>query len=258
MIYQKYIIAAAQSLIINLIFIPVSIAQLHSNNGTPPETGKYPLISWILPGGPPPPTPDLPPLSCNYDDCVDVNKNPIPALVIKDLSKAEKDHYWKNRTFDSNGVIILNFAADEALAVIESMFAHSAKKSSFIQIENQLSKKISTSVSVISALKEQMRRTNYFINVPTGIAMLTIWDIKADGGQITMPRDALNVKVRESDASLLFIKGGAGSKKRQWNLSWVEKDTYFELQIPDEIQPSGVAKLKKEDILDFAIKFTNP
>lgn len=37
---------------------------------TPSAPGKYPLVRWLLPGGPPPTqTPILPPLTCNYDDC---------------------------------------------------------------------------------------------------------------------------------------------------------------------------------------------
>lgn len=37
---------------------------------TPTAPGKYPLVRWLLPGGPPPTqTPILPPLTCNYDDC---------------------------------------------------------------------------------------------------------------------------------------------------------------------------------------------
>lgn len=36
---------------------------------TPSGPGKYPLVRWLLPGGPPPPAPYLPPLPCNFDTC---------------------------------------------------------------------------------------------------------------------------------------------------------------------------------------------
>jgi hypothetical protein len=36
----------------------------------PSAPGKYPLVRWLLPGGPPPAqTSILAPLTCNYDDC---------------------------------------------------------------------------------------------------------------------------------------------------------------------------------------------
>ena len=37
---------------------------------TPSAPGKYPLVRWLLPGGPPPAqTPILSPLTCNHYDC---------------------------------------------------------------------------------------------------------------------------------------------------------------------------------------------
>jgi hypothetical protein len=37
--------------------------------GIPSAPGKYPLDRWLLPGGPPPPAPYLPPLTCTYETC---------------------------------------------------------------------------------------------------------------------------------------------------------------------------------------------
>lgn len=272
--YSKYLTTLSLGLILNFSLIPASMAQLHAGNGTasaipnsaypiavtstPSEPGKQPMISWQLPGGPPPSPPNLPPLTCTYDDCGDIDKNPIPVLVIKNLTAAEKVHYWNDRVLDSNGVITLTKAMDGSISLIDRMFADSTKKNISTQAPNQLFRKINANITVISELKEQISRTNYFIQSPTGVAMLTVWDIKADGGQVTVANDSLNVKIRDSDASLLFLKAGEGSKKRQWNLNWVEKNIYFELQIPDEIQPSGVTKLTKIDVLDFAKKITTP
>jgi hypothetical protein len=271
--YNRHFIATLLSLSFNFIPTFLPTAQSQTNNKTdnnsspsvpipivsvPSEPGKQPMISWLLPGGPPPPPPNLGPITCNYDDCGDVDKNPIPVLIIKNLTMAEKAHYWNDRVLDSNGVITLTRAMDGSLTLIDLMFADSTKKNVFNQASNQLSKKVNANTTVISELKEQIHRTNYFIKGPTGVAMLTVWDVRADGGQITMPRDSLNVKVRDVDASLLFIKSGGASKKRQWDLSWVEKNINFELQIPDELQPSGVTKLTKMDVLDFAKKITTP
>lgn len=36
---------------------------------TPSAPGKYPLVRWLLPGGPPPPAPVLPPLTCTFETC---------------------------------------------------------------------------------------------------------------------------------------------------------------------------------------------
>ena len=272
--FSKYLITSLLSLVINFICVTTSTAQIQTSNGTvsavpnpahpipivstPSELGKQAMISWLLPGGSPPPPPNLSPLTCSYDDCGNVDKNPIPVLVIKNLTAAEKAHYWNDRVLDSNGVIILNRAMDGSLTIIDRMFADSIKKNISAQASDQLSKKVNVNTTVISELKEQIQRTNYFITSPTGLTMLTVWDILADGGQITMPRDSLNVKVRDSDAGLILMKGGESSKKRQWNLYWVEKNIYFELQIPDEVQANGSTQLTKEDILNFATKITNP
>jgi hypothetical protein len=35
----------------------------------PSAPGKYPLVRWLLPGGPPPPAPYLPPLTCTFETC---------------------------------------------------------------------------------------------------------------------------------------------------------------------------------------------
>lgn len=35
----------------------------------PSGPGKYPLVRWLLPGGPPPPAPYLPPLTCTFETC---------------------------------------------------------------------------------------------------------------------------------------------------------------------------------------------
>lgn len=232
--YSKYLTAALLILVLNLISNPTSTAQLLISNetvsaipdpaypipiiSTPSEPGKQPMMSWLLPGGPPPPAPNLSPLTCNYDDCGDVNKYPIPVLVIKNLTKAEKAHYWNDRVLDSNGVINLTHAMDWSLTSIDRMFADSTKKNIFNQPLDRLFKKVNPDITVIGELKEQMQRTNYFIKSPTGVAMLTVWDVRSDGGQITMPRDSLNVKVRDVDAGLILIIGGEFSKKRQWNL----------------------------------------
>lgn len=36
---------------------------------TPPGPGKFAMVKWLLPGGPPPPAPVLPPLTCDYYTC---------------------------------------------------------------------------------------------------------------------------------------------------------------------------------------------
>lgn len=36
---------------------------------TPSAPGKYPLVRWLLPGGPPPAAPYLPPLTCTFETC---------------------------------------------------------------------------------------------------------------------------------------------------------------------------------------------
>ena len=272
--YSKHLIVASLSLILNLVFIFTSAAQPQTSHeavstvpnsahpiaiiSPPSEPGKQPMIRWLLPGGQPPPPPNLLPLTCNYDDCGNEGKNPRPVLIIKNLTPAEKASYWDDRVLDSNGVIALTRAMDGSLTVIDRMFTHSTKKNIFAQASNQLSKKVNPNITVISELKEQIHRTNYFITSPTGVAMLTVWDVQADGGQITTPRDALNVKIRDSDASLILLKGGESSKKRLWNLDWAEKNTYFELQIPDEIQANGKTRLTKDDVIGFAKKITQP
>jgi hypothetical protein len=34
-----------------------------------PAPGKFAMVRWLLPGGPPPPAPNLPPLECTINTC---------------------------------------------------------------------------------------------------------------------------------------------------------------------------------------------
>jgi hypothetical protein len=178
-------------------------------------------------------------------------------ITIKVLTEDEKIFFWKDTKLDSDGTLLVASKFNKKLDLIDRMYANSTKAIQRSTILfNQLSKKIDL-VEFVGELQESENRINYFISVPTGIAMITISDFVADGAKITLISDFLNVKVNEHPATLTIVMGDALLAKRVWKLTWINKNIQYELQIPDEIQTNGVLKLTKADIISFATKITN-
>lgn len=178
--------------------------------------------------------------------------------IVKNLTAEEKAFFWKNTKLDAEGILVKSNPLDRDLTSIDRMLANSTKK---VQKSSKLFRHISKNFDVnniVGELLESEHHINYFIKVSTGIAVINILDLEAEGYKVTIVADFLNAKVRESDATLVLINAVEKSKKRQWTVSWVINNIEYKLSIPDEIQADGKTKLTKNDVIEFATKITPP
>lgn len=189
---------------------------------------------------------------------MDNNETVNHVTVVKKLTTEEKAFFWRNTKIDADGILIRTNPLDKDLTSTERMFANSTKavnKSS--KVFKYITKTFDTN-TIIGEFIESENHINYFIKVPNGMAMLTIQDLAAEGYKVTVIADFLNVKIRDSGASLILLNGDKSSSKRIWVLSWHQNNIQFALELPDEIQANGKTKLTKDDVIEFAKKITRP
>jgi hypothetical protein len=184
---------------------------------------------------------------------MDKNIRDQSVTIVKDLTTEEKIFYWKNKFRNSDGYIE-TIASDDYLNLIESMLAISKKKADIFS--NRFSKQL-VAKDILSELIESPNRSNYFIDSPTGVVMLTIWDFVADEAKILLLKDFLNVKIFHSTATLVLIKNENSLNKQLWKLSWINKNIQYELYVPDAAYAPNKSTLKRDDVLNLAKRIVN-
>lgn len=189
---------------------------------------------------------------------MDNNETSSHVTVVKNLTAEEKAFFWKNTVLSTNGVLLRTNFLDMQLTLNEQMYIDSNKsvnKSS--ELLKHISKKYDLN-TIIGELQESENWINYFLQAPTGIAVLSIEDLVANDAKITLIADFFNTKVCNYDATLVLINGDKSLAKRVWVLGWTAGNIKFSLELPDEIQTSGSTKLTKTKVLNFAHKIICP
>lgn len=178
---------------------------------------------------------------------------------IDSLNEEQRRFFWKNTTRNSDGYLDIESNEEYVtlLPVLLSRWASGPKNPSGI-FRSKVSLNKLPQLEYLGEFAESKHRANlFFRDTVDRLSMLTIWDYEADGAQLVIVEEFLNVTIHGSRATLSFVKA-PNIQEGLWKLSWLKAKLQFELYVSDGLDSQRRPIKSKKEILTLARNLVSP
>ncbi len=168
-----------------------------------------------------------------------------------ELSAKHKEFLLKDTTLSDQGYLKVG-----GLPNYHRIIADTVKIQSFEHFPHDKSVRIKSRIyKLVGQLVESENRKNIVYQAENRNVMMTVWNYKKDGAEITLAEDMFNVDINKNPGTLSLVTSEGSDA--MWKLTWKNGDTLFEFYAEDSISKDREPSLSPAQVREEALVILN-